>query len=97
MTDQILKDTIKMVDTKDEIIHNHAKKIAELTEKIEDLREVVEFWTFLADLRAEQIQNAIEFARQHTDNWNLLVSQLDNIEKQHFEKVKKGAHNATKV
>lgn len=93
MTDQILKDTIKMVDTKDKIIHNHAKKIAELTEKIEGLQELVEFWMFLADLRAEQIKNAIEFARQHTDNWNFLVSQLDTIEKQHFERVKKGAHN----
>lgn len=71
-TKAVLNATIEMVNTKDEIIQNHAKKIAELTEKLKQSEENKEFslhtldaihesiW-YLKDLSFENFSDAVDF------------------------------------
>ena len=71
-TKAVLNATIEMVNAKDEIIQNHAKKIAELTEKLEQSEENKEFslhtldaihesiW-YLKDLSFENFSDAVDF------------------------------------
>ena len=50
----VLYDTIKMVDAKQEIIKNMSKKIV-------DLSDAVEFWEDLAEKRQKQLDLAVGF------------------------------------
>lgn len=49
----VLQDTLALLNTKEEIIRNLTKKVAELTER-------AEFWEHLADKKASQLKVAIE-------------------------------------
>jgi len=71
-TKSVLNATIEMVNAKDEIIHNHAKKIAELSDKLQQSEENKEFslhtldaiheaiW-YLKDLSFETFAEAVDF------------------------------------
>ena len=54
-TKEVLDATIHMINTKDEIINNHAKKIAELNEKLEKSEENKEFSLYTLDAIHEAI------------------------------------------
>lgn len=60
----VLNDTIKMVDTKQDIINNLQKKVV-------DLSGGAEFWECLADKRKKQLDLALDFIQYILDQWEI--------------------------
>lgn len=60
----VLNDTIKMVDTKQDIINKLQKKVV-------DLSDGAEFWECLADKRKKQLDLALDFIQYILDQWEI--------------------------